>query len=111
MVKLVVMIRRKNNMTVDEFSRHWREVHAPLVVRHVPGLRKYVQNHPIRVAGFESNVDGVTEEWFDDLDALQNYRNLRQTNDVRLKPLLDDEPKFVDFSSRIYFIAEEHIIK
>jgi uncharacterized protein (TIGR02118 family) len=43
-VKLVCPVRRRPGMTHDEFVRHWLDRHAPLALRHHPGLSRYVQN-------------------------------------------------------------------
>ena len=31
MIKLVSMLKRKEGLTPEEFHRHWREVHGPLI--------------------------------------------------------------------------------
>ena len=47
MIKLVFSLRRREDMTREEFQRYWREQHAPLVERHAKTLaiRRYVQTH------------------------------------------------------------------
>jgi uncharacterized protein (TIGR02118 family) len=44
MVKLVFTLHRKSGMSFEEFSRYWRNVHAPIGAA-LPGVRKYIQNH------------------------------------------------------------------
>lgn len=44
MVKRFVVLRRRRDMTVEEFRAYWRDVHGPLIGK-IPGLRKYVQYH------------------------------------------------------------------
>jgi uncharacterized protein (TIGR02118 family) len=72
MVKAVYMVARKPGLLIDEFQRHWFDMHGQLVAR-VPGLRRYVQNHAISAAyGVRPMThDGFAELWFDDLAALQ----------------------------------------
>jgi uncharacterized protein (TIGR02118 family) len=72
MVKAVYMVARRPGLTIEQFQKHWLEVHGPLVAR-VPGLRRYVQNHAVR-AGYgvlPMTHDGFSELWFDDLASLQ----------------------------------------
>jgi uncharacterized protein (TIGR02118 family) len=47
MIKVMVMVKRKPGISREEFYKYWKEVHGPLMARHIPGLRKYVQNHYI----------------------------------------------------------------
>lgn len=44
MIKLVYCITRRPEMTLDQFSRYWRDVHGP-IGRRIPGLRRLVQSH------------------------------------------------------------------
>lgn len=73
MVKAVVVAARLPGLTLDEFQRHWHEVHGPLGAR-LPGLRRYVQNHALPEAYAVRGLthDGWAELWFDDLAALQH---------------------------------------
>jgi uncharacterized protein (TIGR02118 family) len=43
-VKLVSFIQRKDELTHEQFARHWTEQHAPLARRHHVGLWNYTQN-------------------------------------------------------------------
>lgn len=72
MVKLLILVSRLPGLTIEQFVEHWQEVHAPLVVQ-LPGLRRYVQNHPVIEAYGVRGMshDGWAELWFDDLPALQ----------------------------------------
>jgi hypothetical protein len=47
MIKLVFSLRRRPEMTREEFLTYWREHHGPLVSRHAEALRirRYVQTH------------------------------------------------------------------
>ena len=82
MIKLVFTLRRREDMTREEFQRYWREQHAPLVTRHADALhiRRYVQVHACDTdldeaiagpRGSESRFyDGVAELWWDSLEEL-----------------------------------------
>jgi hypothetical protein len=39
MLKLVFTVRRREDLTREEFQSYWRERHAPLVRRHADTLR------------------------------------------------------------------------
>ncbi|MGA8503054.1 MAG: EthD family reductase [Candidatus Sulfotelmatobacter sp.] len=43
MIKFMVVIYRRPDLTHEQFRRHLQEVHGPLA-KNLPGLRKYIQN-------------------------------------------------------------------
>jgi uncharacterized protein (TIGR02118 family) len=72
MVKLMLLVSRLPGLTIEQFVEHWQDVHGPIAVK-LPGLRRYVQNHPVLEAYGVRGMshDGWAELWFDDLAALQ----------------------------------------
>ena len=66
MVKVMVFLTKRADMSRDEFRRYWRETHGPLGAA-MPGVRKYVQNH---ATADGTPFDGVAEMWFDDMAAM-----------------------------------------
>jgi uncharacterized protein (TIGR02118 family) len=70
MFKLIVLLKKKADMTYAEFTKYWLETHAPMAKK-IPGLRRYVVNvvrlPPSRVPDF----DGVVEMWFDDTESMK----------------------------------------
>jgi uncharacterized protein (TIGR02118 family) len=74
MVKLNVVAKRNPDLSVEEFQRRWLEEYGPVRAK-IPGLRRYVQNHPVP-EGYTSDYrrhshDAWSEEWFDDLESLR----------------------------------------
>jgi uncharacterized protein (TIGR02118 family) len=43
-VKRVSFVQRKEELSHEQFARHWTENHTPLARRHHPGVWNYVQN-------------------------------------------------------------------
>jgi uncharacterized protein (TIGR02118 family) len=63
------LIKNKDTVDFDEFTKHWREVHGPLA-RIVPRMRAYSQNHIKRtILDSEKRglhrVDGISQLRFD----------------------------------------------
>jgi uncharacterized protein (TIGR02118 family) len=106
MIKTLTFLKRKPGISKEEFLHHWLEIHGPLAASKVPGLRKFVQCHP--VLGFESEIDGIVELWWDDINAFKAFMAWRQTDASRL--LREDEEKFIDTQRVTRFVAEEHLI-
>ena len=70
MTKLILIISRRPDVSAEEFHRHWRERHRPLVAR-LPGIRRLVLNHVLPAPGGDDpGIDGVAESWWDDPAAL-----------------------------------------
>lgn len=109
MVKITIFVKRKAELTFEEFDTYWREKHAPLIKsvtdfsRHV---RKYVQSHrsPEEFAFADAaNYDGVAELWFDDVESL----NTAFTEPEYMEHIRPDELKFVDLEQCQSIIGEE----
>src|ERR1017187_513184 len=107
MIKLVFTLRRREDMTREEFQRYWRERHAPLVKRHADALhiRRYVQvhardtDHDEAVAGARGSeprfYDGVAELWWDSLEEL-TAAFTTEAGQAAAQELLEDEQRFID---------------
>jgi len=71
MLKFVVVIYRRPELTPEQFRRHLQEIHGPLA-KNLPGLRKYVQNivcsDPTRTP---PDWDAVVEFYFDDWSSME----------------------------------------
>jgi uncharacterized protein (TIGR02118 family) len=63
-------LNKKENMTEEQFSEYWLDIHSPLA-RKMPGLRKYVVNVVKRPPNREPEYNGVVELWFDDRDSMK----------------------------------------
>jgi uncharacterized protein (TIGR02118 family) len=114
-VKVVVMLKRKAGMGLQEFHRYWKDVHGPLVLG-VPELmrhiRKYVQCHAIDTGmsdtpGGPGAYDGVAELWADNLDEVKKaFAEPRYLEIVR-----PDEHKFLDLANCVFMVTEEVTMK
>jgi uncharacterized protein (TIGR02118 family) len=72
-VKAVTFFTRKPGLSVEDFQRHWLEIHGPIAIT-LPGLRRYVQSHTRRSAYGAGRVpayDGAVLTWFDSIDELR----------------------------------------
>ena len=116
MIKLVFCLKRRPEMTREEFQRYWFETHAPLVKKHaqVLGIKRYVQVHsldhelsvPIQQSrGGPEEYDGVAELWYESFEALAALRSPEATAAGR--ELLEDERKFIDLANSPLWWAQE----
>ncbi len=106
-VKLILFVKRRSDLTHEQFKARYESGHAPLARRSLPLLRRYVRNFLSPVPGGpEPAYDCVTEFWFDsqaDLDATMAWGRGAEGQDI----LGRDEAEFMDRSSMVTFIAAE----
>ena len=101
MVKVFALMPRRPELSPEEFRRHWREVHAPLV-RRIRSVRRYVQSSPLEPAPF----DGVAEIWLDDLAAV----GALERDPDYLEGAWLDEPRLMDMSRHALLVTRERVV-
>lgn len=109
MIKFTILLARKSSLTQEEFVDHHRHVHAALFLS-VPAVqatvRRYVQQHamPVTLPGMPPvKYDGITELWFDDVDALA-----RCFSDAEyLERIRPDEASFLDLERCDFLVTEQ----
>jgi uncharacterized protein (TIGR02118 family) len=120
MVKLVYCIRRREDVSPEEFRRYWREEHGPLVrsVAGAIGAVRYVQGRTVapelnailrESRGSAEPYDGITEVWWESLVALEASMQTPESQDAQRR-LLEDESAFIDVARSAVFMTEEHAI-
>jgi uncharacterized protein (TIGR02118 family) len=120
MVKLVFVIRRREDMPPEEFHRYWLEEHGPLARSLVEplGARRYVQTHTVApelnaqlaaTRGTAEAFDGLAELWWDSLEELASAFT-SEAGQKAGQALMEDEAKFIDFGRSSLFLTEEHVI-
>lgn len=119
-VKLVFCLRKRPDLSDDEFHRYWLEEHGNLVRKLAPSLKiqRYVQSHTVRpelndsirqIRGMEKPHDGIAELWWNSMD---DYREAYGSEEGREADaaLKADEEKFIDLASSTLWFCEEHTL-
>ncbi len=120
MIKLVFCLRRRPELTREEFQEYWLTKHAPLVRERAAavGALRYVQVHTTHQdlndalrdgRGGPPAYDGVAELWFEDREALERSFSVDAARKAGLE-LLDDEENFIDLANSPIWLGEEHPI-
>jgi uncharacterized protein (TIGR02118 family) len=69
-VKVIVLLPGRGDMSREAFEQHLRETHVPLVAK-LPGLRRVVLNWVLPDPNEPPPAyDAVAEDWFDDAAAM-----------------------------------------
>ena len=101
MVKVIVLLPRRDGMQREEFERYARERHLPLVAA-LPELRRLVLNRVLPgPVGPPPAYDAVAEDWFDDLPALGAALASPEAQAVA-----DDAPNFLDMARFQLLVVE-----
>lgn len=112
MIKFTILLKRKASLSHEQFVNHHKRVHADLFMS-VPAVRetvrRYVQQHamPITLPGLPPvKYDGVTELWFDDVEALG-----RCFSDAEyLERIRPDEESFLDLQGCDFIVSTENVV-
>ncbi len=106
MIKVITLLKRKPGLSLDEFSRYWREQHDVLALRET----KYVQNHAIILPSGDQEYDGIAETYWPDVETFRKSAEELQTTEKGQKHIADLD-KFVDLEKMVSIVTEEKIIK
>jgi uncharacterized protein (TIGR02118 family) len=105
MLKFMVVIYRKPELSAAEFRRHLQEVHGPLAMK-LPGLQKYVQNFASDDSKRESpGWDAIVELYFESWAAMEAAWESPQG-----KASDADLPLFADLNLATWSVVEEIIV-
>ncbi|GLK43008.1 MULTISPECIES: EthD domain-containing protein [Novosphingobium] len=120
MIKMVVEVWKKPEMTDEQFARRWLVEHGALVRANAKamGFVRYVQSHK-RVSpeidafaegrGWKRPPDGLTEVWWESEEAMQAA--LSSPEGIEASGVLQaDEEQFIDAPRISAFLANEETI-
>lgn len=110
MVKMIALLDRRDDLTLEQFSHHWRTVHRELALRLVPpGLMLgYIQDHrlDISIDGLDPPTDGCPEVWLKDVGEFERLQNSPEY----LEGAHPDEANFMNGAPRMMATNETVVI-
>lgn len=101
MIKVVAVLTAKEDLSREEFLHKWNVEH-PVLVRKLPGLRRYRQNPAIEHHKAWP-FDGMAELWFDSVAAVKTAYAGEEA-----QALFEHEHEFL--TDMRWFLAEEREI-
>jgi uncharacterized protein (TIGR02118 family) len=114
---ITMLLRRRPDLSPEEFHRYWREHHGPLAVSfaEASGIRRYVQLHGARSVVADTLVaqrgcapadwDGIALVFFDSEAAAIAAASTPEGQEAPAV-LLEDERKFLDLPRCELFVTE-----
>ena len=118
MVKLIMCLYRRSDLTREQFQDYWMNRHGPFFMKNAGAMRakKYVQSHTVDTPlnegmkasrGMQPEYDGVAEVWFESEEDLMEAMSSPEGQQLSAA-LLEDEGNFIDHSKSSAFIVKEH---
>ncbi len=105
MIKFVVVVFRRPDLSVEQFRDYFRRVHGP-IAEQLPGLRRYVRNYPADDPKRKPPWDCIVELYFDDWESMEaawaSPAGKRSDADL---------PAFVDLARTTWAVVEEEVIR
>lgn len=107
MVKLICFLKRKPDMSADEFHTYWRDRHGPLVASTKSGQHavRYEQNHrasePQDHLG-AADFDGVTIQWF---ESVADFEASVREDDYA--DIAADLARFLDVDKLVWMLTDD----
>ncbi|WP_120499389.1 EthD domain-containing protein [Roseovarius sp. EL26] len=120
MIKLIMCLRRRADISRAEFQDYWLNKHGPFFQENAGVMRskRYVQSHtidsPLNDAmkssrNMQPEFDGVAEVWFTSEDDLIEAMGSAEMQELSAA-LLQDEANFIDHEQSSAFIVQEHAL-
>ncbi len=117
MIKLIMCLTRRQDITREEFMKYWQDKHGPFFMSNAEamGAKKYVQSQTIDSPLNEGmrasrdmmpEYDGVAEVWFESEEALMQGMSSPEGQKLGAL-LLEDEKNFIDHTKSSAFIVNE----
>ena len=108
MYKVMILIKRRPGMSMDEFIDYYEDHHAPLGLRAIPTMKGYTRRYltPLGDDAPELPYDVATEIVFDDEADLE--RAMAYLNEPATRAEVDaDEERLFDRSTITFMRVEE----
>jgi uncharacterized protein (TIGR02118 family) len=100
MIAAISLMRRQNSKSLTQFRRHWLDIHGPLVCG-FPGLRRYVQCHPVASAAMNETARSMRIDGFPILYFDNDEDRIRAHHSPEMAACNVDSRQFVGAVSRV----------
>lgn len=104
MAKIMFILQRRRDQTREQCLQRWSGEKHIAIVRKVPGLTKWVQNHVVS-APSEPACDGIGELWFESDEAMT-----KALNSAEMAAAGEDAKDFLDMERTGMIIVREQSV-
>ena len=107
MIAAISLMRKRDDVTLPAFRRHWLDVHAPVVCR-FPVLRRYVLQHVIKSDAMTASANAMRIDGFPILSFDSDADRLRAHQSPEMAACNVDSRLFIGAVSRV--ICEPQVV-
>ena len=106
----LALIVRRPDVSRREFRDHYEDIHAPLALPFMQGLRRYLRNHvQVALDGVEPGFDVLSQFSFESLEAAGRMQAVLQSEAGQV--ILNDEATFMDKPRNTFFaISQPNVV-
>jgi uncharacterized protein (TIGR02118 family) len=104
MGKVIFVLHRRTDLTRQQCLDYWSSERHTSILRELPGLTKWAQNHVVSAPG-EPVCDGIGELWFESDEAME-----KALNSPQMAAAVEDAQNFLDMERTGLIIVEEKTI-
>ncbi len=105
MAKLIFILQRKSGTPRQECLDHWAGERHTSIVRRLPGLTRWVQNHVVSAPAEPAACDGVGELSFESDEVMQ-----AALNSPEMAAAVEDAQNFLDLDRTGLVIVEQQTV-
>jgi uncharacterized protein (TIGR02118 family) len=105
MAKVIFILQRRSGTTREECLDYWAGEHHTSIVRKLPGLTRWVQNHVVSAPAEPAACDGVGELTFASDEVMQTA-----LNPPEMAAAVEDARNFLDMDRTGLVIVEEKLV-
>jgi len=102
--KVVFVLFKRADLTHEQSLAEWSGNQHTSIVRKVPGLKRWVQNHAMG-ANNEGSPDGLGELWFESAEAMG-----QAMKSPEMSAAVKDAKRFLDMTRTYAIVVEEKTI-
>ena len=115
MIKIVLMLRKRADLSREQFIDYYENRHVPLAYGLFPQIARYTRNYAmgenLHYAGRAGTIalpyDCVTEHWFKDRAAYDDMMAQFESDPAKFAGIDQDEANFMDKERVVMFLVEE----
>ena len=116
MLKVMLFMKRKPGLSLEEFIDHYERVHVPLALKDARNLVHY-ERHYLRPGRFvpfgdelvEPDYDVITELWFESEARFDEQQALLRRHPDALAHIVADEEQLFDRTKSRFAYVEDHV--
>jgi uncharacterized protein (TIGR02118 family) len=104
MSKVLFVLFKRADLSHEQCLAEWNGERHVSIVRKIPGLKKWVQNHVTSLPS-EAAPDGIGELWFDEAKVME-----QAMNSPEMAAAVEDAKRFLDMEKTYALVVAEKTV-